>query len=280
MTTATQQNREYGSDTRLPVIHVHVNVLMGTEDGRQPHLFGGIPASTDLPPGQKSSVATDSSDNRCAASIHAHALAAAALAGQAAGDNGKPPGENGAGQRLEAAQAARPSEPIDPSGEITQRLQGLTVAVQELRRDLDSHSLEREQMPIFRQQMNIVQTCWGLLDVLTPQERGSGGWAALEGMMKSLCGLLQFQGVEILHSSPSAVFDLATMRCPGGMPAGASAASLLVARCRRPGFRLGQRILDYEQVDVMPASAGPEAAATHSSSPGDVIRSERTVCYA
>jgi len=163
-----------------------------------------------------------------------------------------------------------PAKPLEGNGgtEVGERIKALTIAVQEIRSDLEARSSERELMPIFRHLIGILWNCWDFLHGRLASEPQTGARVALEGVMEDLRGLLQFHGFEFLCSPHRALFDPVTMRVPAGLPAGVSASALVVANCRRPGFRSGQRVLECELVDVMPAAAGPEKPVAGTRPPG------------
>jgi len=141
--------------------------------------------------------------------------------------------------------------------EVLDRIKGLTVALQEIRADLEARSLEREQMPIFRALFAIV---WFLVKIIDSRDVGEGQSdqnVILQRVADSLCQLLQYHGIEMFRSKPGDPFDVGTMRLLSSVPANPKSALLVEESCR-PGFRLGQRVLECELVKVKPAEGAPE----------------------
>ncbi|MCY2953948.1 MAG: hypothetical protein NTU53_18555 [Planctomycetota bacterium] len=141
--------------------------------------------------------------------------------------------------------------------EVLERIKGLTIGFQELRRDLEARSLERELLPIFRPLFGIV---WFLVKTMDERDVGEGpsdDQVILQGVADSLRQLLQFHGIEMFRAKPGDPFDVAAMRFLSSPPANPKSALLVEESCR-PGFRLGQRVLECELVKVKLAEGGPE----------------------
>jgi len=242
--------------------------LSSDGSGEEPKPCAGASGGIgDGDPGQtggettKAGLGDDRSIDADAISVVAGAADGANTAAEtlSASDHGKESGPEGPGASAQCNQCTHtgPRHGSEYGPEVLERIKGLTIGFQDLRRDLEARSLERELLPIFRPLFGIV---WFLVKTMDERDVGeapSGDRVILQGVADSLRQLLQFHGIEMFRAKPGDPFDVATMRFLSSAPANPKSAFVVEESCR-PGFRLGQRVLECELVKVKLAEGGPE----------------------